>query len=124
MITRHTTPSTTAEDMRKSRKWAENFFSGPAGLPISFVLDGSAIGGIPGHWQPVSHRRRIDANISETVFEGNDPGSGLNVRVECLQFKECTLSWDIGGSARFDPQVDSYSFHCGMAPMLGLTLDM
>ena len=39
-------------------------------------------------------------------------------------FKECTLSWDIGGKARFDHQVDSYSYHCGMAPMLFATLDI
>jgi alpha-galactosidase len=39
-------------------------------------------------------------------------------------FKEFTLSWDISGNARFDPQVDSFSFHCGMAPMLFATLDI
>lgn len=39
-------------------------------------------------------------------------------------FKEFSLSWDIGGNARFDHQVDSYSFHCGMAPMLFATLDI
>ena len=39
-------------------------------------------------------------------------------------FKEFTLAWDIGGNARFDHQVDSYSFHCGMAPMLFATLDI
>ena len=88
MNTRHTTPSTTAEDMHQSRKWAESFFSGSADLPVSFVLDGNSIRGIPGHWQPVSHRRRIDANISETVFAGTDLGSSLNVRVEYLQYHD------------------------------------
>ena len=39
-------------------------------------------------------------------------------------FKEFTLSWDNGGHSRWDHQVDSYSFHCGMAPMLFLTLDI
>ncbi len=39
-------------------------------------------------------------------------------------FKEFTLSWDLHGNARFDHQVDSYSFHCGMAPMLFATLDI
>ncbi len=39
-------------------------------------------------------------------------------------FKECTLSWDITGSARFDSRIDSYSYHCGMAPMLFATLDI
>lgn len=39
-------------------------------------------------------------------------------------FKEFTLSWDLGGNARFDHQVDSFSFHCAMAPMLFATLDI
>ena len=39
-------------------------------------------------------------------------------------FKEATLSWDIEGRERFDPRVDRYSFHCGMAPMLFATLDV
>ena len=60
-------------------------------------------------------------------------------------FKEFTLSWDIGSNTvldssnsyncptshcpsrrevRFDHRVDSYSFHCAMAPMLFATLDI
>ena len=63
-------------------------------------------------------------------------------------FKECTLSWDVssqvsqgsggtgwdggsGGSTsvvvareRFDDRIDSFSYHCGMAPMLFATLDI
>jgi hypothetical protein len=39
-------------------------------------------------------------------------------------FKESTPAWDIGGPARFDHRVDSFSFHCGMAPMLYATLDI
>lgn len=39
-------------------------------------------------------------------------------------FKECTLAWDIGGAARFDQGIDSYSYHCAMAPMMMPTLDI
>ncbi|MCL4507354.1 MAG: alpha-galactosidase [Chloroflexi bacterium] len=39
-------------------------------------------------------------------------------------FKESTLSWDQAGAGRFDSQVDSYSFHCGMAAMLFATVDI
>lgn len=42
-------------------------------------------------------------------------------------FKEFTLSWDVcqpGDDLRFDRQVDSFSFHCGMAPMLFASLDI
>ena len=74
-------PITKPEDMLKSRAWAGRFFSGGADLPISFVLDGKAMRGIPEEWGPISSRRRIDANISETVFEGNDARTGLNIRV-------------------------------------------
>jgi alpha-galactosidase len=39
-------------------------------------------------------------------------------------FKESTLSWDPRGYSRFDHEVDSFSFHCAMAPMLFATLDI
>jgi alpha-galactosidase len=81
-------PATTPEDMSKCRAWVGRFFAGPADLPVSFVLDGKSIRGIPAEWQPVSTRRRIDANIIETVFEGNDARTGLNVRVECTEYRD------------------------------------
>jgi alpha-galactosidase len=84
----HAVPVTTPADMAKSRSWAEQFFADAATLPLSFVLNGQAIAGIPAEWQPVSHRRRIDANISETVFEGTDPSTGLNIRVDCLFYQD------------------------------------
>ena len=77
---------TTAEDMLKSREWVGRLISGPASLPISFVFNGRAIAGIPEDWQPASIRRRIDASICETVFEGSDPGTGLGIRVECTEY--------------------------------------
>ncbi len=84
----HLIPVTKPEDMLKSREWAGRFLSGPADLPVSFMFDGRTIGGIPKDWQPVSTRRRIDANIFETVFEGRDAGTGLNVRVECTEYQD------------------------------------
>ena len=79
-------PITTPEDMLKSRTAVGCFFSSATRLPISFVLEGKALGGIPEEWHPVAHRRRIDANISETVFEGIDARTGLKVRVECTEY--------------------------------------
>ena len=88
MKTSHAAPITSPEDMLKSRAWVGPFFSGAASLPIRFLLDGQAIRGIPEDWQPVSHRRLIDASISETVFEGTDPRTGLNVRVESTEYRD------------------------------------
>ena len=88
MKTTHINPITTPDDMSKSRSWTGRFLSGPTDLPISFVFDGRAISGIPKGWRPTSNRRRIDANICETVFEGNDPATGLNVRVECTEYRD------------------------------------
>jgi hypothetical protein len=56
--------------MGRSRAWAARYFAGPATLPISFVLDGKRIAGIPDAWEPTVSRRTIDANIAEMVFEG------------------------------------------------------
>lgn len=84
----HGTPATTPEDMLKSREWVGRYFTSSSDLPISFVFDGEAICGIPEEWNPVSSRRRIDANIFETFFEGSDVGTGLNVRVECTEYQD------------------------------------
>ncbi len=74
--------------MSQSREWTGRFISGLAELPISFVFDGGATSGIPPEWQPVTSRRRVDANIIETVFEGTEAGSGLNLRVECTEYQD------------------------------------
>ncbi len=84
----HTTPTTKAEDMQKARAWAGRFFANAADLPISFVLDGEAIRGIPEAWHPTSSRRLIDANITETVFQGTDTGTGLSVRVVLTEYRD------------------------------------
>ncbi len=74
--------------MAASRAWASRFLSNPADLPIRFSLAGTDITGIPAHWKPVTRTRPIDSNMVEIVFEGVDPDSGLNVRVECLQYRD------------------------------------
>ena len=79
-------PRTTPDDMTKGRSWTGHFFSAPENLPVSFLYDGKRVTGIPSGWAPVSQERRIDANIIEAIFEGNDVTTGLNVRVECLKY--------------------------------------
>ena len=80
------TPITTPEDMSIIRAWVARYFAHAADLPISFTLDGQVVRGIPESWQTSVDRRRIDANIIETVFEGADLRSGLKVRVECAEY--------------------------------------
>ncbi|MGA2077322.1 MAG: glycoside hydrolase family 36 protein [Terriglobia bacterium] len=75
-------------DMLQSRAWAKQFFSRPAALPISFVLDGKPIRGIPPTWRPEASRRVIDNTRVETDFEGTDPKTRLRVRVECTEFRD------------------------------------
>ena len=45
-------PSTKPGDMSQSREWAGRFFSRPTDLPISFVIDGNTIRGLPEDWEP------------------------------------------------------------------------
>ncbi len=80
------TPTTTAADMAKSRSWVGRFMSATETLPLSFLYDGRDIAGIPSAWAPTLQRRRVDANLIETMFEGNDPTTGLRIRVECLEY--------------------------------------
>src|ERR1035437_806979 len=82
------TPGTMANDLRRRRLWTEHFFSAPENIPVSFLYDGKEVRGIPSEWNPVSRTHRIDANILESVFEGTDPQTGLNVRVECLRYTD------------------------------------
>jgi len=82
------TPVTKPTDMAKSRALMEQFFAAPTTLPLSFVLDEKPITGIPAAWQPVAQQRCMDANLTETVFQGTDPHTGLHVRVECLTYHD------------------------------------
>jgi hypothetical protein len=79
------------EDLVKRRTWVEHFLTDAARLPISFVHGGEQMRGIPAAWQPTSVTRRLDANLTETVIEGRDPKSGLQVRVECTSIR--TFRW-------------------------------
>jgi alpha-galactosidase len=72
--------------MAMSRGWTGRFLSAPADLPVSFRLGGRKMAGIPETWEPSSRRRRIDASIVETVFEGREAESGLAIRVECQEY--------------------------------------
>src|SRR5688572_17472108 len=87
MKTRNAKALVTADDLALRRAWAEQFLSDAAHLPISFVLDGKQIYGLPAAWQPTAMTRRLDANLSETVLAGRDPQSGLEVRVECTFYQ-------------------------------------
>ncbi|MDD5705299.1 MAG: alpha-galactosidase [Kiritimatiellae bacterium] len=81
-------PVTGFDDMSRIRTLNERYLSSAANLPISFVFDGSVVAGIPASWKPVSRRRRIDANIVETVYEGQAPRGGLTLRVECVEYTD------------------------------------
>ena len=79
-------PVTTPEDMQRSRLWTGRFLAAPETLPISFTYGGRRIAGIPADWRPTCRRRRIDANLVESIFEGRDDATGLTIRVECLEY--------------------------------------
>jgi len=81
-------PITTPADMSRSRAWAQRFLAQAQDLPISYVYAGQAMRGIPKDWRPTSAWHRVDANIAETVFEGTDTTTGLNVRVECTAYDD------------------------------------
>lgn len=75
-------------DLLKSRDVARRFLSRPGDLPISFVLDGKPIHGIPKEWRPVVRNLRIDKHRTETDFEGTDAKTGLHIRVECTEYHD------------------------------------
>ncbi|MCX7590807.1 MAG: alpha-galactosidase, partial [Kiritimatiellae bacterium] len=74
----------------------ERFFSSPAAIPISFNLGSEPVSGIPETWKPNLLRRRIDARLVETIFEGHAPDAGLKLRVECLEYLDYpVLEWTV-----------------------------
>ena len=79
---------TDRDDMAKSREWTGGWLSSAARLPVSFELGGTRISGIPAGWMPSERRRRVDAAIVETTFEGREPHTGLQLRVECLEYED------------------------------------
>ncbi|RIK45183.1 MAG: hypothetical protein DCC57_16890 [Chloroflexi bacterium] len=81
-------PGPQPNDMAACRAWTDRYLTRPADLPVTFVLDGQPVRGIPAAWQPAVTTRRIDANLAETVFTGQDPATGLAVRVECTHYQD------------------------------------
>ena len=79
---------TKPEDMQKARELARRYFSSPGDIPTSFQYGGKTIRGIPQEWKPTSSRRRIDASIVETTYEGVDSETGLNIRVDCTEYQD------------------------------------
>ncbi len=89
-----TSAKTCFTDLQAARAWRDRHFAAAADLPISFVLDGRTIRGVPADWNPIVTRRRIDANIMESVYVGTDPGSGLKLRVELTEYQDYpALEW-------------------------------
>lgn len=77
-----------AADMQMSHDLFRRWFAEPGDIPISFLLDGEVINGIPEGWNPTANRRLIDANITETTFDGTDIKTGLNLRIEFTQYRD------------------------------------
>jgi len=80
--------NTQPDDMEKTRQWFSQKLSAPDCLPFSFVYDSQKVTGIPQTWNPRIQKRRMDANLVETVMEGSDHATGLLVRVEITQYQD------------------------------------
>ena len=86
MTTSAQSPATTAADMKRIGGWKEHHLLTPHTLPFSYALADRRLRGIPPDFHPSVARRRIDANIVETVYEGTDDTTGLTIRVECFEY--------------------------------------
>lgn len=71
-------------------------------------------------------RRSVPLHYTDFGY-GNHPVklSFHHVLFEWLPyFKEVTLSWDLEGKTRYDRRVDSFSYHCGLGPMIIPCIDI
>lgn len=78
--------ATSPEDMARARAWTAGWLAAPERLPIAFTYGGARLTGIPAAWNPRVRTRRVDANLVERVYRGRDPATGLELRVECLEY--------------------------------------
>jgi alpha-galactosidase len=104
MKTTNDLPMTAPEDMSIIRGWIASDLTSASQLPLTFVLDGQSIRGIPEAWKPTVSRRRVDANIMETVFEGADARTGLAVRVECTEYRDYPVAEWVAWFTNSGPQ--------------------
>lgn len=63
----------------------------PEKLPVTYKLDGVQYKGIPAEFNPTAVRRIIDANIVERTYTGLVPETGLSLRVETFEYKDCPV---------------------------------
>ena len=74
------TPNPTPADIAKQQAWLSQLFASAATLPRSFIFNEKRITGIPTAWQPTTQQRHIDATLTETIFTGQEPATGLQRR--------------------------------------------
>lgn len=116
---------TTRKDMRQCSDWCAGLHSAET-VPVTFKFNDRTISGIPAAWRPVVTRRRIDALICETVFEGRDPETGLTVRVECTEYNDYPvvewLAWFTNAGTEPTPVLSNIraidTTFAGAAPLL------
>jgi alpha-galactosidase len=103
------TERTSAEDQARSRAWVDHLFEGSSSLPVSFVYGGSPVRAIPASWSPRRGFRRFGPTITETTYEGRDPGTGLGLRVEVVRYLDFPVvewtAWLTNYSDRATPRV-------------------
>ena len=87
-------------------------------------LDSCSSGGLRNDLETM--RRSVPLHYSDCGY-GDHPAKLAfhHVLFEWLPyFKETTLSWDLEGRTRYDGRVDSFSYHCGLGPMLMPCIDI
>lgn len=75
-----------AADWARTKEWTGDMFGDPGHLPTSFEYQGRRIRGIPPNWSPTTQTRRVTSTITETVFEGRESETGLELRVEVVRY--------------------------------------
>lgn len=97
------TNRTTLEDMRRIRTAVPHRFETASDLPFAFRIGSRRIQGLPAALNPTRRQRAIDTNLVETTFRGSDASSGIEIAVECLEYKDFpVLEWTVYLTNRSD----------------------
>lgn len=61
-------------------------YTTPEKIPLRFSIGGNTYKGLPDTFSPKVNRHLVDANMIETVIEGQR--NGLAIRIECLEYRD------------------------------------
>lgn len=79
---------TNAKDMEQIREWLNLYEIDASKLPIEYRIGEKSYKGIAKEFNPQTKSRIVNANIIERTYTGVDKETGIEIRVEVIEYKD------------------------------------